>query len=174
MKNIIKAFAYFFLLLMIFLLSSIFLLSCSSRKSAVAISDTKTETKTETRTDVLQNVSTITNIDTTKIETTNSFEIEPINPIEPIEITDGAGKKTYYRNAKIKNTQTKKEQKGKIDVEKTENKETRIKKQVVANLSVRTKNKTTERTGFNWLNLLWLLLLAIPFIAKKIKDKYNL
>lgn len=138
-----------------YILILLLFVGCGTRK--INKSDTENKTKTE-----------VTISDTTKIVTNtaynidkvvNDFYIEPVDTCKPIIIIDSQGKKTSYRNAKIRHRVENSSNKTlKSEIVQSSHKEN-IKTTTQSKTSVKQiERKTSFISDFWWL---WLLIFVI-------------
>lgn len=153
-------------MLLLMFTTAMSLTSCSTRKVDLNISKVNTEVK--------NNSSSVENKVTIK-ETENKKDIDnwietivPVDTSKAIVITDSFGKKTYFKNAKIKREKIidKSEIKEKISIIESHD----VQKKSTENKTDFKKEKQVEKT-YSWTNILWLLIpVALYFGYKKYKQ----
>ena len=153
-------------MLLLMFTTSMSLTSCSTRKVDLNISKVNTEIKKDS--------SSVKNKVTIK-ETENKKDIDnwietivPVDTSKAIVITDSFGKKTSFKNAKIKREKIidKSEIKEKISIIESHD----VQKKSTENKTDFKKEKQVEKT-YSWINVFWLLIpVALYFGYKKYKQ----
>lgn len=153
-------------MLLLMFTTAMSLTSCSTRKVDLNISKVNTEVKNDSSS--VENKVTIKETENKK-DIDNWIEtIVPVDTSKAIVITDSFGKKTYFKNAKIKREKIidKSEIKEKISIIESHD----VQKKSTENKTDFKKEKQVEKT-YSWTNILWLLIpVALYFGYKKYKQ----
>lgn len=165
-----------------FLFVLLWMTSCSTRKIATTINKKEDITenleseKKDSELSESTNVKVTTDLTQTEVSTTETKTYSPVDPTKPSLFIDGSGNKKELTNTSYKEEKTtshidkKGTTKTNLSNEKVEKTSTQKSKSTRTETTQIIKDKTTNRTSFNWW---WLLFLFIPigiYLFKKYRN----